>query len=336
MSFERVRVGCVGIGWWSDVLADAAGRSGALEIVSCYTRSEQKRDAFAAKYGCDAMASYEAMLEDRRVEAVINTTPNSVHLETTRAAAQAGKHVFLDKPIANTVADGRALTACCRNAGVVLALGYQRRRESHFRWVRQQIDAGEFGRMVNAEANISRDRLGKIDLTSWRYTSEGMPGGVMLQIGIHYTDVLEYLMGPIRAVSGRSAQLVLPGDNPDVASMILEHESGALSTLNASYASAAEYYVMNIYGKEASAHYDVDHGLRFVKRGTQGARQVSCAATDPIASELAEFAGAVRGQGEPEMNGEKGTTSLAVVLAGIKSAREGRTVAVAELLEEAC
>ena len=333
MSFEPVRVGCVGIGWWSDVLADAANRSGALKIVSCYTRSEQKRHAFAAKYECDEAASYEAMLADRRVEAVINTTPNSVHLETTRAAAHAGKHVFLDKPIANTVADARALTACCRSAGVVLALGYQRRRESHFRWVRQQIDAGEFGRMVNAEANISRDRLGKIDLTSWRYTAEGMPGGVMLQIGIHYTDVLEYLMGPIRAVSARSAQLVLPGDNPDVASLILEHENGALSTLNASYASAAEYYVMNIYGKEASAHYDVDHGLRFVKRGARGARQVSCAASDPIASELAEFAGAVRGQGEPEMDGEKGTTSLAVVLAGIKSAREGRTVRVAELLD---
>ncbi|MET0212377.1 MAG: Gfo/Idh/MocA family oxidoreductase [Vicinamibacterales bacterium] len=182
MSFEPVRVGCVGIGWWSDVLADAANRSGALKIVSCYTRSEQKRHAFAAKYGCDAAASYEAMLDDRRLEAVINTTPNSVHLETTSAAAHAGKHVFLDKPIANTVADARALTASCRSAGVVLALGYQRRRESHFRWVRQQIDAGEFGRMVNAEANISRDRLGKIDLTSWRYTSEGMPGGLMLQI----------------------------------------------------------------------------------------------------------------------------------------------------------
>src|SRR5882672_7411967 len=106
-------------------------------------------------------------------------------------------------------------------------------------------------RLVNAEANISRDRLGKIDLNSWRYTAAGMPGGVMLQIGIHYSDVLEYLLGPVKAVSGRFAQLVLPGDNPDVASMVLEHENGALSTLNASYASASEYYLMNLYGKEA-------------------------------------------------------------------------------------
>ena len=240
------------MGWWSDVLADAMQRSGKLEIVACYTRSEDKRKNFAAKYGCRAAESYEAMLADREIEAVINTTPNDVHLATTCAAAAAGKHVFLDKPIANSVADGRAITQACRKAGVVLALGYQRRRESHFRWIRQQIDAGRFGKLVNAEANISRDRLGKIDLTSWRYQAAGMPGGVMLQIGIHYTDVLEYLLGPIRAVRGQSAQLVLPGDNPDVASLILEHESGALSTLNASYASASEYYLMNIYGKDAT------------------------------------------------------------------------------------
>ena len=146
-------------------------------------------------------------------------------------------------------------------------MGYQRRRESHFRWVKQQIDAGVFGKLVNAEANISRDRLGKIDLSSWRYQAAGMPGGVMLQIGIHYTDVLTYLMGPVKAVRGQFAQLVLPGDNPDVASLILEHESGALSTLNASYASASEYYLMNIYGKDATAFYDLHGGLRLLKRG---------------------------------------------------------------------
>lgn len=336
MPFNPVRVGCLGVGWWSDVLADAIRRSGTLQIVSCYTRSEQKRHAFAAKYGCEAAPSYEAMLEDRRIEAIINTTPNDVHLETTRAAADAGKHVFLDKPIANTIADACALTAACRNAGVVLALGYQRRRESHFRWIREQIDSGAFGKLVNAEANISRDRLGKIDLTSWRYTSAGMPGGVMLQIGIHYTDVLDYLIGPITAVTGRLAQLVLPGDNPDVASMLLEHEGGALSTLNASYASASEYYLLNVYGREASAYYDLQQGLRFLKRGENGARPVACAATDTIVAELDEFAAAVRGRGVPEMDGEKGIASLAVVLAGIKSAREGRRIEVREVLEGGC
>jgi predicted dehydrogenase len=326
-----MNVACIGMGWWSDVLADAIVRSGRMKIVACYSRSRDKREAFARKYACTAAASYEEILGDRRIEAIINTTPNSAHLETTYAAAAAGKHVFLDKPIANTIDDARAITAACRQAKVVLALGYQRRRESQFRWIKQNLD--KFGKLVNAEANISRDRLGKIDLGSWRYTAEGMPGGVMLQIGIHYTDVLEYLIGPVKAVSGRFVRLVLPGDNPDVASLVLEHENGALSTLNASYASASEYYLMNIYGKEASAYYDMHQGLRFLKRGSTTADVVPCSKNDPIVEELEEFANAVRGDGEPEMDGERSTRSLAVLLGGIRSAREGRRVEIEEVLK---
>jgi predicted dehydrogenase len=332
MAVEPLRVASLGMGWWSDVLADAINRSGKLTITACYSRSEEKRAAFAAKYGCRAVPSYEAILDDKDIEAVINTTPNGVHLETTRAAAAAGKHVFLDKPIANTVSDGRRITEICRKARVVLALGYQRRRESQFRWIKRQIDEGLFGKLVNAEANISRDRLGKIDLGSWRYQAAGMPGGVMLQIGIHYTDVLEYLIGPVKAVSGRFARLVLPGDNPDVASLVLEHENGALSTLNASYASASEYYLMNIYGKEATAYYDVFEGLRMLKRGEEKPVKVPFASKDTIAEELEEFADAVRGAGAPEIGGEYATTSLAVIRAGIVSAREGRHVEIAEIL----
>jgi predicted dehydrogenase len=332
MVIEPLRVASLGMGWWSDVLADAINRSGKLTITACYSRSEEKRAAFAAKYGCRAVPSYEAILDDKDIEAVINTTPNGVHLETTRAAADAGKHVFLDKPIANTVSDGRRITEICRKAGVVLALGYQRRRESQFRWIKRQIDEGLFGKLVNAEANISRDRLGKIDLGSWRYQAAGMPGGVMLQIGIHYTDVLEYLIGPVKAVSGQFARLVLPGDNPDVASLVLEHENGALSTLNASYASASEYYLMNIYGKEATAYYDMFEGLRMLKRGEEKPVKVPFANKDTIAEELEDFADAVRGGGAPEVGGEYATTSLAVIRAGILSAREGRHVEIAEIL----
>ena len=325
-----MKVACIGLVWWSDVLADAVQRSGKLTIAACFSRSAEKRQKFAAKYGGKAARSYEEILDDRSIEAVINTTPNAAHLETTRAAAAAGKHVFLDKPIANTVADARALTRACREAKVVLALGYQRRRESHFRFIKENL--AQFGKLVNAEANISRDRLGQIDLNSWRYTAEGMPGGVMLQIGIHYSDVLEYLLGPVQAVSGRFVRLVLPGDNPDVASLILEHENGAQSTLNASYASASEYYLMNIYGKEASAYYDLHGGLRLLKRGSKTARPVATAKNDTIVEELEEFVRAVRGEAEPEMDGERGTASLAVILAGIRSAKEGRRVEVKEIL----
>jgi len=91
--------------------------------------------------------------------------------------------------------------------------------ESHFRWIRKQIDDGVFaGSSRGGEYQPRSPRQDRPQLVALH--AEGMPGGVMLQIGIHYTDVLEYLMGVIRAVSGRVAQLVLPGDNPDVASLV--------------------------------------------------------------------------------------------------------------------
>ncbi len=332
MSTEPVRVATLGIGWWSDVLADAVQQSPKLEIVSCYTRSEAKRREFAEKYGCRVADSYEDILRDDTVEGILNTTPNHVHRESTEAAAAAGKHTFLDKPIAHTIADAKALTHACETAGVVLSVGYQRRRERHFRWIREQIDAGTFGQLVQAEANISRDRAGVFDLTSWRYRAEGMPGGVMLQIGIHYTDVLAYLMGPIAAVSARTSQLVLPGENPDVAALLLEHDNGALSTLSASYASASEYYLMNIYGKEATAYYTRFDGLRYLTRGSHTPQPVTCEKHDTIVEELEEFADAVRGLGQPEMDGRAATASLAVIRAGVLSMREQRRVEIAEVL----
>jgi predicted dehydrogenase len=327
-----LRVAAVGIGWWSDVLADAAKRSKEIEIAACYTRSDDKRRAFAAKYRCRPATSYDEILKDDSIEAIINTTPNGAHLETTRMAADAGKHVFLDKPIANTVAEGHEIARVCEQAGVVLALGYQRRRESHFRWIKSEIDAGRFGKLVQGDANISRDRLGQIDLSSWRYQAAGMPGGVMLQIGIHYVDVLEMLIGPVKRVSGMLAQLVLPGDNPDVAGLMLEHENGAISNLSASYASASEYYMLNVYGKEASAYYDVFNGLRHLKRGEGRARGVTVEANDAIREELEEFVHCVRTGTKPETDGWWASRNLAVIRAGVVSAREGRAIDVAQIV----
>ncbi len=332
MSAEPVRVGALGMGWWSNVLADAIERTPELEIVGCYTRSEDKRTAFAKKYSCKASSSYEELLADDSIQGIINTTPNGVHLETVRQAAEAGKHIFLDKPIANTVADGKGITEACTDAGVALSVGYQRRRENQFRWVKEEIDAGRFGKLVQADANISRDRLGQIDLSSWRYQATGMPGGVILQIGIHYTDVLEMLMGPVKRVSAMSARLVLPGDNPDIANLVMEHESGAISNLTASYASASEYYLINVYGKEATAYYDLFTGLRHLKQGEAEPAAIPYEKNDTIVEELEEFAACIRGEATPEVDGQRATESLAVIRAGVKSVEQCRVVDVAEIL----
>ncbi len=333
MSSPPFKVASIGIGWWSDVLADAAARTnGRVQVVSCFTRSEEKRAGFAGKYGCKAADNFNDILQDPELHGIINTTPNHVHLETTRAAAQAGKHVFLDKPAANTIGEAKAISRVCADAGVVLAVGYQRRREAQFRWIRDQIDAGNFGKLVQAEANISRDREGKFEASHWRYTAEGMPGGVMLQIGLHYVDVLMMLLGPVKSVSGMASQLVLPGDNPDVGTLLMTHENGAVSSLSTSYASASEYYLMNIYGKRMSAYYNLFDGLRSLKQGDGEPSPVEVEKIDTLAEQLVEWADAAQGNGVPEVGGEDATFSLAVVKAGIKSVDEKRHVDVVEIL----
>ena len=160
-----------------------------------------------------------------------------------------------------------------------------------------------------------------------------MPGGVMLQIGIHYVGVLEMLIGPVKRVSGMTAQLVLPGDNPDIANLILEHESGAISNLTASYASASEFYMLNIYGKEASAYYDIFSGLRHLIRGDAKPRPIATEINDTIREELDEFVHCARTGAKPETDGWWALRNLAVIKAGVKSAREGRVVSVNEILE---
>src|ERR1044071_6429208 len=105
-----LQVGCVGMGWWSDVLADAIQRSGKLSIAACYSRSEEKRRKFAAKYGCRPAASYEEILSDGKIEAIVTPTPTAAPLEPPAPAARAGKHVLLEKPNANTILDARAIT----------------------------------------------------------------------------------------------------------------------------------------------------------------------------------------------------------------------------------
>lgn len=332
MSYEPVRVASIGMGWWSDVLANAAEKSSKIKIVKCYTRSIAKREAFAKKYACQAVSDYKEILQDPSIEGVLITTPNNAHRETACLAAEAGKHIFIDKPIANTIADGRAITRACRDAGVILSVGYQRRRESHFRWMRKAITEGKFGGLVQAEANISRDRVGVMDPSSWRHKASEMPGGVMLQIGIHYVDVLLYLLGPARSVSAMTSHLYLEGENPDIAALLIEHENGALSRLSASYSTMAELYLFDVYGRDMTAFYSIHEGLRVLARGAQTLESIPCEKNPTVVEELEEFADSVRKKARPEVGGDAAIESLAVIRAGILSAKERRHVPLQEIL----
>ena len=330
-----VKVASVGIGWWSDVLAQAAVQSGVLEIVVAASRSADKRAAFATKYRCREAGSYEAVLGDPEVEAVLLTTPHTVHAEQVVAAAEAGKHVFVEKPFALTVADARRATEACRRAGVVLAVGHQRRRHPASRALKRLLDEGALGRVVQAEANMSGDLGFSLKPGVWRSRREETPGGAMTNVGIHPLDTLHYLLGPVVRVMAFVRRVVVTQvDIDDTTSVLLEFASGGLGYLGTSWVHATRTSFVTLHGTDAQAFWEADGARLSVAR--QGQREpspvplgaVDTMATDAVVEELAEFGRCVREGGRPEVGGEEGTANVAVLEAIVESAATGRVAAV--------
>lgn len=328
---DPVRVASVGLGWWSGVLADAASKAGNLRIVAAASRSADKRATFAAKYGCRPLPGYEAVLADPEVEAVFLTTPHTLHAQHVIAAAEAGKHVFVEKPFALTVADARRAGEACRRAGVALAVGHQRRRFAATRALKRLVESGAFGRPIQIEGNLSSGTGFTYTPAAWRTVRDESPAGPMTSLGIHYVDTYQYLLGPIARVMAMCRQRVLTGMAiDDSAAILFEFASGALGYLGTSSVLANRLGWFALHGSEAQAWSDESGGGRLTlqKRGAAAPEPVELAPAEPVVEQLAEFARCVRENQRPEVGGEEATASVAVLEAIVESSATGRAVDV--------
>ena len=152
MSQENFTAALVGLGWWATPIGDALRRSGKIDLIACYTRNEEKRASFAGEHGCEAASSYEAILENPDVEGILLTTPNKVHAAQIIAALEAGKHVWVEKPITNVLAETPEVLKAWRASGKTLAVGHCYRRAAGHRKIRALIEDGTIGRPLWAEA----------------------------------------------------------------------------------------------------------------------------------------------------------------------------------------
>ncbi len=327
---EPVRAAAIGIGWWSGVLADAVPRGTNLRLVTCTTRSPEKRAAFADKYRCRQAKDYDAVLKDPEVEAVLLTTPHTLHGEQVIAAAQAGKHVFVEKPFALTVTEGRSATEACRQAGVVLAVGHGRRRQPANRMLRMLIADGALGRVVQIEGNISSSTGFTLKPGGWRTDPRETPAGAMTGLGIHHVDTFQYLLGPIIRVVAISRRQVLTGmEIDDTTGILLEFASGPLGYLGTAFVLANRTNLLALHGTNAQAFTEAEGSRLFLqKKGEADRSPVALQPVDIIVEELAEFARCIRQGGRPEVGGEEGTANVAVLEAIVESAKSGHPVPV--------
>lgn len=328
---EKARLAVVGLGWFGAVLTESARRSELAEVVACFARSPEARTEFATTHGCRAADSFEDLLADGEIDGVLLATPHSTHADMAVQAATAGKHVFVEKPLALTVADARRASEAADEAGVTLQIGHNRRRQPANRRIRSMIEKGELGTVLQLEGVHTAAGGHKPTLPPWRRDPAECPAGGMTALGVHTVDTFNYWVGPARRVSAFSTRVAGLSALDEATTVMVEYDGGVLGSIGTSYFTAPLVSVA-AYGTEGAAWNEEDGGRLFVQGRGDGARTETPVETiDTIVDEMAEFARCISEGGRPETGGPEGVEIAAVLEAIARSASSGSAVDVDEL-----
>jgi predicted dehydrogenase len=247
----------VGLGWWGKTLVESVqGSSELIRFVAGTSRtlSDDAR-AFAEAQGFRLTDSYEALLDDTEVQAVVLATPHSRHSAQTVAAARVGKHVFCEKPFALTKADAEAAVGAVREAGVTLGLGYNRRFHPEMRKLRERIRSGELGTILHCEATMTFANALLLKPEQWRADRSETPAGGLTPMGVHAVDGMIDLCGPIEHVYAQSFRRAVEIDADDTTSILFrmrEGMSGYLGTMTAT----GPGFSFQVYGSKGSVRLE--------------------------------------------------------------------------------
>jgi predicted dehydrogenase len=240
----------IGLGWWGKELVRSAKDSQLMRFTRGVTLEPELARDFAGEMGISLGTSYEEVLADPSINAVVLATPHTRHRAQVEAAATAGKHVFCEKPFALNRADAEAAIAACRKAGVALAVGHNRRMWPSIVKLKELVSSDAFGTVMFAEGNYSHDILANTPLDNWRSAPEETKAGGMTGMGIHLLDSFSFLVGPMERVCAVSTRRTLPFASGDTTTAMLTFKNGATATLSTSLKTPGFVWRVAIYGAE--------------------------------------------------------------------------------------
>lgn len=233
-----LQFGIVGLGMIADFHARAirAMSGGRGTLVACCSRHKEKADAFARKFDCAPYASLEDFLRHPGLQIVTVCTPSGTHRETALAAAAAGKHLLVEKPLEITARRCRAIVEACRSRGVLLAGIFPSRFHEAARAVKGAIDRGRLGRITLGSAYVKWYRSQEYyDRGGWHGTRQWDGGGALMNQSIHAIDLLQWFMGPVASVHAFTATLGHERiEVEDNAAAALRFVNGALGAIEGS------------------------------------------------------------------------------------------------------
>src|SRR5579859_7180437 len=351
MSTTPIEVAIVGLGRWARVLARAGANSPKLRIVSAYSRSQEKREAFTRDLGIPAAPDMQSLLADPRVKGVILTVPNEQHYPLALQVAQARKHVYTEKPIAHNLEEGLKIAALEQQYGITVTVGHSARLMAGIRAIKDMIDRGELGRVAFMEANFSNERALELTPQTWRWYKSRAPGGPLSQLAIHQFDVLHYLGGEVVEVSSMASKLSPVGAEVDDQSMTLcRFADGKIGYVGSCWTSPG-IFALRVFGSKGLMHYEIDFGTwdtpdklhqsstLYIQRGKDGyakREQLEVPQSDMFLSELELFAESCRTRQGNELCARNGNVAVAMVYGALRSLEEdGRYIKLSDILAAA-
>jgi predicted dehydrogenase len=341
----------VGAGMVARYHATAIERTPGARLVAVSRSDPARAEETAAQFGVPCLVDYRALLARDDVDAVCICTPSGMHAEQTIAAARAGKHVLVEKPMALRLADADAMIAACAGAGVLLGVALQRRTEPEFQQLQAAIAAGQLGRLVLGSVSVPYMRAQSYyDSAAWRGTWALDGGGALMNQGIHLIDLLVWLMGDATEARAEAATLAHDIEVEDCITATLRFANGALGSVMATTAAAPGFpHRVEIYGDRGGVQIEGEQVIRWeTASGRAGDGATNASPAHRVASSLpqpagagaspagigavghtrllADFAAAIRERRDPLVPGAEGRRALALVLAIYEAARTGQAV----------
>ncbi len=340
-------VGCGMIaGFHAKALADCPG----AELVACYSRSDESTRAFADKYGLQPFTDLQAMIEQGGIDAVTICSPSGAHLDPALAAAKAGKHVVVEKPLEITTARCDEIIQATDAAGVKLGVTFQSRFHQASQLLKQAMVEGRFGTVTLGDAYVKWFRSQQYyDSGAWRGTWKLDGGGALMNQAIHSVDLLLWLMGDVVEVHARTATMTHQRiEVEDVAVATLQFRSGALGVIEATTtAYPGSLKRIEICGSGGMAVLEEEDLKQWqflneqpsdvqVREQLAAKTKTGGGASDPAAIGhhghtlfFNDFVSAVNENRQPAINGSEGRRSVEVIEAIYQSARERRSISLA-------
>ncbi len=314
-----IGVAVIGLGWWGRELARAARGVAGLDPVVAVSPDAGERAAFAQDHDCPTAPALADALGDPAVRAVLIATPHSAHAEQVAAAARAGRHVFVEKPFTLTAASGRQAAAACREAGIVLTVGHNRRLAPAAARLRSLLAQGALGTVLHLEGHFSSPSALSYRPGAWRAQRAEAPGGGLASMGLHIVDTMQWLFGPLERVSCLARRVAAPVDIDDATTALLRFESGLTATLSSLFATAPDAW-LRVCTTEGI--FTASEDFTRLHRRTMDGRtdELPLEPVDTVALQLERFAAAIHGTGTVAVTPEEAIANVAAMEAMVASA----------------